>query len=109
MSDKRKRQNAIRFRVNSNEEKLIRTSADDAKLPVASFAREATITAAKNAPEAAGAKMKAAALRNITKELNQIATVTRRRAIHTEDAIRVVDELRRVQLLLFRFFRDDQP
>jgi uncharacterized protein (DUF1778 family) len=108
MSDKRKRQNAIRFRVNSNEEKLIRTTADNAKLPIASFAREATISAAKKSPETTGAKSKAAAMRNIVEELNHIATVTRKRAIHTEDALRVVDELRRLQLLLFRFFRE-QP
>lgn len=106
MSEKRKRQKAIRFRVTEDEEILIRSRAQDAKLPVASFARNATVTAANGVVETINRKSEAIALRAIVSEINRISTVTRKRVINSGDATRLVDELRRLQLLVFRFHRD---
>jgi hypothetical protein len=110
MSDKRKRQAAIRFRVNSSEEASIIKAARDAGIPIATFARQAVLAAAKPAAGDAGIKKSTAiALRDILAEINGIAVVTRKRAIQPADADRVQAELRRLQILLFRFYYHDAP
>jgi hypothetical protein len=108
MSDKRRRQNAIRFRIDGTEEAFIQKAAADAGIPIATFARQAVMAAAKPAPGDSGIeKSTAIALRDILAEINHIAAVTRKRAIHSDDADRVVNELRRLQILLFRFYYRD--
>ena len=109
MSEKRKRQATVKFRVDDSEAKSISTAARTAGIPTATFARQASIAAAKPGPGDAGIKSTAIALRDITVEINRIAEVTRKRAIHSDDADRVVNELRRLQILLFRFHYHDAP
>jgi hypothetical protein len=46
-------------------------------------------------------------LRTIISGLNRIATVTEKRSINPDDATRIIDELHRLQLLVFRFHYDD--
>jgi len=108
MSEKRKRQAAIRFRVSEEENDLIRANARVAEIPVASFARDAVIAVATGKFATSTEKSRATALRTIVSEINRIAVVTKKRSITQDDATRVVDELRRLQLLLFRFYYEDR-
>jgi hypothetical protein len=107
MSEKRKRQATVKFRIDDSEGVCISTAAHKAGIPTATFARQATIAAAKPGPGYAGVKSAAIALRDLTVEINRIAEVTRKRAIRSDDADRVVDELRRLQILVFHFYYRD--
>jgi hypothetical protein len=109
MSEKRKRQATVKFRVDDSEATSISTAARTAGIPTATFARRAVIAAVKPVPGNAGTKSSAIALRDILSEINRIGEVTRKRAMNSADADRVVGELRRLQVLLFRFHYHDAP
>ena len=104
MSDKRKRQKAIPFRVSDSEEASIIKAARHAGIPIASFARQAVLAAANPTGDTSIKKSKEICLRDILAQINGIAAVTRKRAINSADADRVQGELRRLQILLFRFY-----
>lgn len=104
MSSKRQRQAAIKFRVTPGEEACIHAAARGAGLPLARFAREATLSASKAGPLVNGTKLATSrALRDITVEINRMAVAARKRTISPADADRIEFELRRLQRLLFHF------
>jgi hypothetical protein len=108
VSNKRKRQAEIKFRADEAEDASIRKAARYAGIPLATFVREVVLAAAK--PDAGDTRIEksaAIALRDILAEINLIAMVTHKRAIHSADADRVQAELRRLQILLFRFYHND--
>jgi hypothetical protein len=102
MSDNRRRQQAVRFRVSPEEDEKIRAAAKREHCSVAGFVRHAVLEAADGRSLALpGADL--IALRDLTAEIQKIGVVTRKRIIAPEDAERVVQELRRVQRAILRW------
>jgi hypothetical protein len=102
MSDNRRRQQALRFRVSPEEDEKIRAAAKRQHHTVAGFVRHVVMAASDGRPLALpGADL--IALRDLTVEIQKIGLVTRKRIVTGEDAERVIDELRRLQRAVLRW------
>jgi hypothetical protein len=106
MSEKRFRETAISFRITAEERQEIQAAATSLGLSPATYVRMAALKAAKGGTVSAH-KAEERALRDFTEELQRIGLVTRKRSVTPVDADRVIDELRRLMILVFRFHRRD--
>ena len=107
MSDRRQRELALKLRVTATERAVIRKAADAAQVSVASFIRDAAVTAAKSEPEIKSRSAIARHLRDLVAELHRVGQVVKTGLFDQEDADRVVSELQRMQRLLFHFYYDE--
>jgi hypothetical protein len=107
MSNNRKRQSIVGFRVTPEEEAKIRAASKREGCSIASFARQVVVASSE------GRRLELAdsyttALRDFTAEVQRIGLVTRKRVVTEEAGERIVDELRRLQRTVLRL-REDGP
>jgi hypothetical protein len=104
VSEKRKREGIIRFRVNAAEEKAIRLFAMQQQIKPAQLARDLVMRGIASDATPAIFDDRSKTTRDCLVKLEEIATIGRKRLIAPADLQRLIVELQRIQVLILRFY-----
>jgi hypothetical protein len=104
VSEKRKKEKIIRFRVNNAEDKAVKSYAARHQITPAQLARELVLRGIASDAAPAIFDDRSKTTRQVLMLLEELATIGRKRRIAPEDLQRLIAELQRIQVLILRFY-----
>jgi hypothetical protein len=104
VSEKRKREGIIRFRVNSAEEKGVKSFAARHQITPGQLARDLVLRGIASDAAPVMFDNRSKTTRDVLIKLEELATIGRKRLIAPKDLQRLIVELQRIQVLILRFY-----